>query len=301
MERVLERVLVPTVTSAQPRMNIEFPRMLLYFVMGLSVSGLGVMLYKFQYDNTNIFKVLFKIDTLSSTEIEPLLHGMDEDLTVEDICSILIKIYNLQESKLLESQRVNPSTYILTIYYRLGVIDKKTLEQIESLVKVPLALRRCKNIIKQLKENGSTMVLMLLPKLAQTTNDTMTKLHFMHIIPHILYDSLRYDLYDFIDNQQREAKGGDDRSANNSSINSEDSITASLVSYYQQDDEPASHTTTQSSGTTDVVYPERRVSHNYGDSTGTVNNNTNYGSYTSPSRQIRKPRQSDVYDYLERL
>ena len=298
MERVLERVLVPTVTSAQPRMNIEFPRMLLYFLCGLGVTGL---LYKLQYDNTNIFKLLFQINSLSSRDVEQILHGMDEDLTVEDICSLLIKIYNLQESKLLESQRLNPSTYILTIYYRLGVIDKKTLEQIESLVKVPLALRRCKNIIKQLNENGSTMLLMLLPKLAQTTNDTMTKLHFMHIIPHILYDSLRYDLYDFIDNQQREAKGGDDRSANNSSINSEDSITASLVSYYQQDDEPVSNTTTQSSGTTDVVYPERRVSHNYGDSTGTVNNNTNYGSYTSPSRQIRKPRQSDVYDYLERL
>lgn len=229
----------------------DLTKYLFIFLFGITVSG--AVLYKVQYDQVKVYKVLFSIDLLTIQEIEQVWHDSNlEDvncnefvnISVDDMGNILLNIYQLEENKLIafyskilelnktkqsnsnsssNNQQFAQSTYMLELYKKFNAINTASLTHIHQQIRYPLALRRCQNIIQQLKDNSASFAPMLFqpmnvtpsilsrkpavrpelsPKLTssnQATVFTMTRLDFLRYAYRILNDSLHNDLFDYLE------------------------------------------------------------------------------------------------------
>lgn len=185
-------------------MASEFSKFFVAFLIGSSVSSF--IFLKIQYDQSQAFNLLFSIESVTEHEIVRIWDEstIDEDnmLSEETLVQLFIKIYQLQERKLVALRsrfNIQNASFLLDLYQNVGLLRHDVANDTHTHLVLPQALRRCRNILKMLNENSYEMVKMLIPNLSQN----ISKLDFAKLIPAYVHESLRNDLCVFLDAQQR--------------------------------------------------------------------------------------------------
>lgn len=306
-------------------MASEFSKFFVAFLIGFGVSS--CIFLKIQYDQSQAFNLLFSIEVITNQEVSNIWSdsNINEDNVLSDEALVLlfIKIYQLQEKKLMllrNKFNIQNASYILDFYQNIGLLRSDTTKETHTHLLLPHALRRCRNILKMLHENEYEMVKMLVPNLSKN----ISKVDFAKLIPQYICESLRNDLCVFLDAQQRgydpleylgyadRAIAEESRSSGGGGVagGSESNSISNNNGHYST---PLEHDAGSSSPLSSYQYPSNYYSQQAGESDSllasqNVDPNISSTSYQNQYKSLddekiprrKASRQSDVFDYLHK-
>jgi hypothetical protein len=184
-------------------MSCDINKLVAAFMVGISFTSM--LYYKLLNDHFKLLRNLYVFEPISEAEIESItreaMNNSDDDINIDVLQTILVKLYKCQENKLFDKvDRISTIPFIFQLPAYVGLMDQRFIRDIEDRLKLPLHLRRCQNIIRQLNDNGQPLLQMLFP---QFQPFSMTKNNVIKL-QQIVINSLNHDLFDLIEIQQHE-------------------------------------------------------------------------------------------------